>query len=137
MVERQPTAFSGKSPLICAVIVFAVALTVYILTLAPTVGLVDSGELTVAASKFGVPHPPGFPFYILLTHVFSLVPIGKVAVRVNFASALFATLVAATLTMFVAHTMRALNASPWRIPFYHSWACLGVLTHSMVLCNLS
>lgn len=74
-----------------------VSLTVYLLTLAPTVTFVDSGELIVAARFLGVAHPPGFPLYVMLAHLATLVPIGTVAQRVNFASALFAALAVAFL----------------------------------------
>ena len=87
--------------LICAALVFFVALFVYIWTLAPTVTLVDSGELIVAARFLGVAHPPGFPLYLMLAHLASLVPIGNIAVRVNFASAFFAALACAMLTLVV------------------------------------
>lgn len=83
---------------LCAGGVFATTLALYIWTLAPTVTLVDSGELIVAAHGLGVPHPPGFPLYVLLAHVATLLPVGNVAMRVNFASALFAALAAALLT---------------------------------------
>src|SRR5262249_27244999 len=71
----------------------------YTSTLAPTVTLVDSGELILAARTLGVAHPPGFPLYVLLAHLATLVPIGSIAMRVNFASALFAALASAIATM--------------------------------------
>lgn len=83
-------------------LVFVVALTTYTLTLAPTVTLVDSGELILAASTLGVAHPPGFPLYVMLAHLATLIPIGSVAVRVNFASAVFAALASATVTLLAA-----------------------------------
>jgi len=89
----------------CAALVFVVAMALYSHTLAPTVTLVDSGEVTMAARTLGVAHPPGFPLYVLLAHLVSLVPIGNVAVRVNFASALFAALAAAMLTLTVAEAL--------------------------------
>src|SRR6266851_1608626 len=79
----------------CALLVFIVSLVLYACTLAPTVTLVDSGELILAARTLGVAHPPGFPLYVLLAHLATLVPIGSIAVRVNFASALFAALASA------------------------------------------
>jgi hypothetical protein len=82
-----------------ALLTGAAALALYVFTLAPTVGFVDSGELTTAASELGVPHPPGFPLYVLLTHPMTRVPVASVAARANFASALFAAL--ATGTMFL------------------------------------
>src|SRR2546428_6901890 len=96
---------SSKAEVLCAGSVFFASLFIYNRTLAPTVTLVDSGELIVAARSLGVAHPPGFPFYLMLAHLASLVPIGSVAVRVNFASAVFAALAAATLTLVVAELM--------------------------------
>ncbi|NNJ69688.1 MAG: DUF2723 domain-containing protein, partial [Kiritimatiellales bacterium] len=51
-------------------IAFAVSLIVYALTLQPTLGLEDSGELIVASDYLGVPHPPGYPIWSLLTWFF-------------------------------------------------------------------
>ena len=67
-------------------VVFLIAILVNTSTLAPTVTLVDSGELIVAARFLGVAHPPGFPLYLMLAHLASLVPIGNVAERINFGS---------------------------------------------------
>ncbi|HST22166.1 MAG TPA: DUF2723 domain-containing protein [Blastocatellia bacterium] len=93
----------------CASTVFVIAIILYARTLAPTVTLVDSGELIVAARTLGVAHPPGFPLYVLLAHLATLLPIGNIAVRVNFASALFAALAAAALTLVVAEAMLTLD----------------------------
>src|SRR3954468_15716728 len=82
-------------------LVFLISLFVYFWTLAPTVTLVDSGELIVAARFLGVPHPPGFPLYIILAHLASLVPICNIAQRIHFAAALFAALGAALITLVV------------------------------------
>jgi hypothetical protein len=87
--------------------VFAFALALYELTLAPTVTLVDSGELILASYTLGVAHPPGFPLYLLLAHLVESVPIGSVAARANFASALFGALAAAALTLAVAEASLA------------------------------
>jgi hypothetical protein len=83
-------------------LVFFVSLLVYLWTLAPTVTLVDSGELIVAARFLGVAHPPGFPLYLILAHLFSLIPIGSIAFRINLASAFFAALASGMLTLVVA-----------------------------------
>ncbi len=95
-------AFSSQAELLCAGAVFLVALVVYSWTLAPAVTLTDSGELIVAAYGLGVAHPPGFPLWIMLAHLASLVPVGNVAVRINFSSAVFAALACAMLTLVVA-----------------------------------
>jgi len=101
--------------LFCAGIVFLIALVLYSWTLAPTVTLVDSGELIVVARFLGVAHPPGFPLWAILAHLASLVPWGSVASRVNFTSALFAALACAILTLVVAELMVvAPYGSPWK-----------------------
>ena len=62
--------FFSKSDWISAGITFLFSITVYSLTLQPTVGLEDSGELIVASDFMGVPHPPGYPIWTLLTWFF-------------------------------------------------------------------
>jgi hypothetical protein len=99
------TVFSSRAELLCAGIVFLVALLIYSWTLAPTVTLTDSGELIIVAQGLGVAHPPGFPLWVILAHLASLVPFGNVAVRINFSSALFAALACAMLTLAVAELM--------------------------------
>lgn len=52
---------------------FLIAFGVYFFTLAPTVTLEDSGELAVASDYLGVPHPPGYPIWTLVTWFFQLI----------------------------------------------------------------
>ncbi|MDY0145206.1 MAG: DUF2723 domain-containing protein [Kiritimatiellia bacterium] len=54
-------------------IVLLVSFGVYFYTLAPTLTLEDSGELAVASDYLGVPHPPGYPIWTLLTWFFQWV----------------------------------------------------------------
>src|SRR5512134_78178 len=68
------------------------ALWVYVLTLSPTVTWKnfgeDSGDLLSASATLGIPHPTGYPLYVLLGRVASLLPLGSIAFRVNLVSAL-------------------------------------------------
>ncbi|HJW38803.1 MAG TPA: DUF2723 domain-containing protein [Candidatus Udaeobacter sp.] len=95
----------SRAELFCAGIVFFVAILLYSWTLAPTVTLTDSGELILVAQGLGVAHPPGVPLWVILAHLASLVPVGNVAVRINFSSALFAAFACAVLTLVVAELM--------------------------------
>ena len=104
----------SQAELLCAGAVFIVASLLYTLTLAPTVTLVDSGELILAAWGTGVAHPPGFPLWVMLAHLASLLPFGNVAVRINFSSALFAALACAMLTLVVAELI--ITASSLTMP---------------------
>ena len=62
--------FFIKSHWLSGGITFLLSLIVYTLTLQPTVGLEDSGELIVASDYLGVPHPPGYPIWTILTWFF-------------------------------------------------------------------
>ena len=53
-----------------AAVVFVVSLTVYIMTLYPTVAGGDSGELVAQSCSLGIAHPPGYPLFTLLSHAF-------------------------------------------------------------------
>lgn len=96
---------SRTARLACAALVFVVALATYAATLAPAVAFVDSGELIVAARTLGVAHPPGFPLYVVLAHLATLIPFGSIAVRVNFASAFFAASASAAVTLLAAEAL--------------------------------
>ncbi|OGY49970.1 MAG: hypothetical protein A3J59_00940 [Candidatus Buchananbacteria bacterium RIFCSPHIGHO2_02_FULL_56_16] len=90
-----------------ASLVFTVTMSVYLFTLAPTVTIEDSGEFITAVYVLGIPHPPGFPLYILLGKLFTIVvPIGTVAWRVNLLSAVFGALTAALLSAIISRLSR-------------------------------
>jgi hypothetical protein len=82
--------FSTENLIAFSVIVFSLA--IYIKTLCPTVYWWDSGEFIANISILGIPHRPGFPVYMLLGKVFSWLPLGSFAFRINLLSALFASL---------------------------------------------
>ena len=63
---------------------------VYLLTVYPTVGTEDSGELIVSAAMLDIAHPPGYPLHTLLGKLFTiLIPFGNIGWRVNLLSAFF------------------------------------------------
>lgn len=86
-----------RKEILGAAIVGTVTLAVYGLTVAP--GLtwahdgVDGGDLATAVANLGIPHPPGYPTYVLLGRLATmLLPIGDTAHRLNLLSAASATL---------------------------------------------
>ena len=77
----------GPRNKIVAGLVFFVTTIIYLSTLAPTVAFWDCGEFITTAYTLGIPHPPGAPFYTLLGRIFSMLPFGEIAFRVNLLSA--------------------------------------------------
>jgi hypothetical protein len=66
------------------------AFAVYLMTLAPGVGFIDSGELSTVAATLGIAHPTGYPLFTLLGWVFAHLPVAReVVVRLNIMAALF------------------------------------------------
>ncbi len=71
----------------CAAVFFATYLF-YLFTLYPSVAAEDAGEFSTAVATLGIAHPPGYPVYILLGKVFTLlIPFGSLAWKVNLFSA--------------------------------------------------
>ncbi len=99
--------------------VAAVALIVYLATLAPGLTFAnygtDGGDLVAAARTLGVPHPSGYPTYTLLAWLFSHLPVGVIAYRVNLLSAVCA---AAAVGFFFLVAQRVLprQEHPWPLP---------------------
>ncbi len=77
---------------IAALLVGAGVFGVYLLTLGRYVGEADTFEFQVTAPVLGVAHPTGYPLYILLGKLCSLVPFGSMAWRVNLSAAIPAAL---------------------------------------------
>ena len=75
---------------IAAFVAVALPTALYLRTLAPTVYNIDSAEFATAAKTAGIPHPPGYPLYIIIAHVFTWLPVGDIGYRVNLLSAVFA-----------------------------------------------
>jgi len=71
-----------------------VVFVLYALTLGTHVGEADTFEFQVVAPALGIAHPTGYPLYVILGKLFSLLPFGSMAFRVNLTSAVAATLAA-------------------------------------------
>ncbi|MEW6680555.1 MAG: DUF2723 domain-containing protein [bacterium] len=93
MKKRKELPVSFKTiDYLFGILVFFISFGVYLHTLSPTVTSGDVGDHIVCAWLLSIPHPTGYPFYMILSHLFCLVPIGNLAYRMNFLSALFASL---------------------------------------------
>ena len=83
------------------------AFALYAATACRTIFTGDSAELAGAAAGFGVPHPPGYPLYTLLTALWvHLFPLAQRAFAANFASSIHGAL-AVALTFLLARRLGA------------------------------
>lgn len=135
-------------------LVSLLAFFLYLRTLAPTVlhyapeAFPDSVLLQVKAYVLSIPNPTGYPTYILLAHLFTYLPFGEPAFRVNLASAVFAalavftlfavcrTLVGRTLPATVAALVFGLSQSFWSQAVITEVYTLNALFIALVLLAL-
>ncbi|MDZ4805792.1 MAG: DUF2723 domain-containing protein, partial [Candidatus Eisenbacteria bacterium] len=88
MGRLWPDDARGRWNTLTGSVVFLLTLLVYAWCVTPTVPYWDSGEFIATSYILGIPHPPGTPLYVLIGRLFSMVPLGSIAVRVNLLSSL-------------------------------------------------
>lgn len=87
-LETSSHQLCGVRTVVLGIFLFALSLTVYCRTLAPTVGdFGDSAKFQLVAHILGIPHATGYPLYVTLAKLFTLIPLRDVAFRVNLLSA--------------------------------------------------
>ena len=52
-----------------------IAFVFYLLTIAPSVIQIDTGELAAVQCTLGIAHPTGYPLFTILGYIFSLIPL--------------------------------------------------------------
>jgi len=78
------------SPLRAGAVVAFIAFGVYLVTLAPGLTFIDSGELAAVACTLGIAHPTGYPLFTLMGWLFSHLPVpGEEIFRLNLMAATF------------------------------------------------
>jgi tetratricopeptide (TPR) repeat protein len=87
-----------RRDLLVASLLGVAALALYAAGACRTIYVGDSGELVAAVHTLGIPHPSGYPLYVLLGKIWTVaVPVGSVALRMSLFSALFSALAVALL----------------------------------------
>ncbi len=76
----------------------------------------DGGDLIAAVYTHGIPHPPGYPTYVLLARLFTNLAPGSPAFRMNLFSAVSAALAVGFVYLTAQHLLRAMERSPSRRP---------------------
>lgn len=75
-----------------AILSIVIPFAVYMATLAPSVTFFDSGEFLTATASLGSAHSPGYPLFLMFAKMFTWLPLGNIAFRVNMATALSSSL---------------------------------------------
>lgn len=103
-------------PFVAFGMAFGVSLSIYILTIAPDITWqyhgADGAELVAASVTLGVPHPPGYPLYVLLGNLFSKIPSGPLPYRYNLFSAICMALSAGILSLLAFRLATGKHHSP-------------------------
>ena len=92
VIKREailPLQVLSRGDYLTAIILSTLTFIVYSFTAAPGVTLEDSGDFIMGVLTLGIVHPPGYPLYTVLGHLFSFLPFGDPAFRVNLFSALW------------------------------------------------
>jgi len=97
--SRQRTL--SRTDILLAILIGLCALALYIRTLAPSLLWGDSAEFQTLSYTLGMTHPTGYATQIIFGKLFTLIPIGDIAYRVNLMSAFFGALAVAGTFLIV------------------------------------
>src|SRR2546425_6588454 len=121
--ERRPVVAptaplsAMKPPYVMAACVSVGALILYVLTLAPTTQFWDTSEYIAAAYTLGIPHPPGNPLFVVLAHVFGLLPLAHAyAERINLFAAVTSAISAGRWFLVAERWLRSFGPALWPPP---------------------
>ena len=105
---RTPPLSAGRADAGALAAAVLGPLALYIATLPRSVVLEDDGLFLMAGVHLGVAHPPGYPLYTLILHLFTRLPFGDAAVLGHLSSAVLGALACGA----VYGGARLLRASP-------------------------
>jgi hypothetical protein len=104
-----------KPSYIPAAIAAGLVFILYLLTLAPSVAMWDTGEYMAATKVLGLPHPPGNPFFMLLGHAFAMLPLPvSYGARINILAALASALSAGFWFLITERVVARWIAERWQ-----------------------
>ena len=113
-MKATTVAAPETPPYLPAACVAAATLVLYVATLAPTAQFWDTPEYIAAAYVLGIPHPPGNPLFVILAHVWGLVPwMHGYAARINLFAAVTSALATGFWFLIAERWLRAIVPPAW------------------------
>jgi tetratricopeptide (TPR) repeat protein len=106
-----------KRDLIGCGIVFAITSVVYVVTLCPTFYWEDPAAFCAVHSVLGISHSPGFPLYVLLGRLATLIPLASAALNSNLMSAFWGSLALALLYLLLIRIFKLTGSDRWLTSF--------------------
>lgn len=93
--------------------VFVLSFSAYVFTLCPTIYWEDSAAFCAVHSLLGIPHSPGFPVYIILGRLFTLLPFAGSAFYSNLMSAFWGSAALSMLFLLILEIQRQTRLDRW------------------------
>jgi hypothetical protein len=84
-----------------SVALFFLSFILFISTICPNLYWRDAGEFQVVAYQLGIAHPAGSPLYALTSKIFTFLPFGSIAFKVNLVSVFFAAFLVAITFLLI------------------------------------
>jgi hypothetical protein len=104
-VPRGVIPYTDNSVAFAAAVVVLFAFGIYLRTLLPSTGFWDTGEAQTVPPTLSIFHPTGFPTYEILGWLWTRLPVGEVAWRMNLLSAAFVALASGLVTLITGHLL--------------------------------
>ena len=99
--SREHSAHLSQTDILIAIGIGIATLALYVRTLAPSLLWGDSAEFQTLSYTLGMTHPSGYTTQIMFGKLFTYIPVGNIAYRVNLMSAFFGALAVAETYMIV------------------------------------
>jgi hypothetical protein len=109
VASRTWIPYSDNAVAFAAAAVALVALAVYLRTMLPSTFFWDTGEAQTVPATLSIFHPTGFPVYVLIGWLWSQLPIGEVAWRMNLLSGLCVAAAAGLVVLIAGHLIEESN----------------------------
>ena len=119
-IARQEPFHPTRSDWLQAGLVALALFALYAASSPRSVALEDDSLFVLSAYFLGIEHPPGYPLFTLIGHLFTYLPFGSVAYRVHLASALFGALSGAVAWLCARSLIQG------RLPAYVAAFALGL-----------
>jgi hypothetical protein len=101
--ERAWVPYTDNAVAFAAALVALIAFAIYLRTMMPSTGFWDTGEAQTVPHTLSIFHPTGFPVYAMLGWLWTQVPVGEVAWRMNLLSTVSVSLTAGLVVLITGH----------------------------------